>query len=112
MYALGFGSVSSPFVCQSIIATGVPWFHFYYGSLVLSALNIMLLAVTFKPTFAEFTKDHQGALNEARMRLGAGGATNDGLKSEKFSLSVISPTSSVSKLELEEAESGKKNSKY
>ncbi|KAF9451790.1 MFS general substrate transporter [Macrolepiota fuliginosa MF-IS2] len=108
-YAYGlasFGSVASPFVCQSIIATGVPWFHFYYGSLVLSALNIMFLAFTFKPSLAEFTKDRQGALSEARMKLGGGDAATD---SEKTSPIVMSPNSSAVRLQLEEAESNKKN---
>ena len=58
----------SPLVCQSIIATGVPWYRFYYGSLVLSGLNILFLAVTFRPTPAEAFKDRQRALNDARRR--------------------------------------------
>ncbi|KDR84782.1 hypothetical protein GALMADRAFT_217844 [Galerina marginata CBS 339.88] len=70
-YGLGLaslGSVVSPLVCQSIIATGVPWYHFYYGSLVLSVFNIMFLAITFKPTSSETFKERQKALNEARRR--------------------------------------------
>lgn len=58
----------SPLVCQSIIATGVPWYRFYYGSLVLSGFNILFLAVTFRPTPAESFKDRQRALNDARRR--------------------------------------------
>lgn len=43
----------SPLVCQTLIASGVPWFQFYYGSLVLSAINILFLSVAFKPTQQE-----------------------------------------------------------
>lgn len=83
-HTLGFGSVASPLVCQSIIATGVPWFHFYLGSLVLSALNVIFLAVTFKPSSAEFAKEHQVALDEARARVTAScSAADDAGQSEK-----------------------------
>lgn len=58
----------SPLVCQSIIATGVPWYRFYYGSLVLSGLNILFVAVTFRPTPPESFKDRQRVLNDARHR--------------------------------------------
>lgn len=66
--SIGLGSVISPLVCQSIIATGVPWYHFYYGSLVLSVSNIAFLYITFKPTFGERDREHQKALNESRRR--------------------------------------------
>ena len=65
---IGFGGVASPFVCQSIIATGVPWYRFYHGSLVLSSLNILFLAITFQPTSGEVFKERQKALAEARHR--------------------------------------------
>ncbi|KAF8887929.1 major facilitator superfamily domain-containing protein [Gymnopilus junonius] len=68
-YGLGLaslGSVISPLVCQSIIASGVPWYRFYYGSLVLSGFNVIFLCITFKPTFNEATKEHQKALDESR----------------------------------------------
>jgi len=58
--------VISPLVCQSIIATGVPWYRFYYGSLILSGFNILFLAVTFKPTPTEVFKDRQKVLNDTR----------------------------------------------
>ncbi|KAF5377677.1 hypothetical protein D9615_005185 [Tricholomella constricta] len=58
--ALGFsyglwslGGVLSPIVCQTVISNGVPWPHFYFGSLVLSGINTALLFVTFKPTARE-----------------------------------------------------------
>ncbi|KAL0950863.1 hypothetical protein HGRIS_007622 [Hohenbuehelia grisea] len=56
-----FGGVVSPLVCQSVIATGVPWPNFYFGSLVLSALNTVFLACTFRPTINEFSKDRREA---------------------------------------------------
>ncbi|KAF8971544.1 hypothetical protein BDZ97DRAFT_1753335 [Flammula alnicola] len=70
-YGLGLaslGSVISPLVCQSIIATGVPWYRFYYGSLVLSGCNIVFVAITFRPTSSETFKERQKALNEGRRR--------------------------------------------
>ncbi|KAF8203265.1 MFS general substrate transporter [Pholiota molesta] len=63
-----FGSVISPIVCQSLIATGVPWYHFYYGSLVLSGLNVLFLTITFIPTASETFRARQKALNEGRRR--------------------------------------------
>ena len=63
---IGLGSVISPLVCQSIIATGVPWYRFYYGSLLLSVFNIVFLYITFKPTFGERDREHQKALYESR----------------------------------------------
>lgn len=67
-FLLGFGSVISPIVCQSIIATGVPWYRFYYGSLVMSGLNVVFLTITFNPTASESFRDRQKALNEGRRR--------------------------------------------
>lgn len=52
--------MASSFVCQFIIATGVPWFHFYYGSLVLAGMNIMLLALAFRPNQVETIQEHGG----------------------------------------------------
>lgn len=67
-------------MCQSIIATGVPWYHFYYGSLVLSGLNVLFLFATFKPTAREVFHDRQTALHDDRQRksafLQAGGAVS------------------------------------
>jgi len=44
----------------------VPWYRFYYGSLVLSALNIVFLVTTFKPTSGEIFRERQQALDDAR----------------------------------------------
>ena len=66
---IGLGSVISPLVCQSIIATGVPWYRFYYGSLLLSVFNILFLYITFKPTFGERDREHQKALYESHQYL-------------------------------------------
>jgi hypothetical protein len=101
--------VASPLVCQFVIATGVPWFHFYYGSLVLSGINILLLAITYKPTLAEYAKEHRKALDVAREKLETvADAQTDSLKTEKLAHSVGSPTSSVLRLN---PGSDRKNSK-
>ncbi|KAJ8702917.1 hypothetical protein PTI98_001589 [Pleurotus ostreatus] len=57
-----FGGAISPLICQTIVAKGVPWNHFYYGSLVLSAFNTCFLAYSFRPTLKEFADDRQTAL--------------------------------------------------
>ena len=59
---LGLGGVASPLACQTIIAMGIPWSHFYLGSLVLSAFNVAFLVITFKPTTTEFLSDRENAL--------------------------------------------------
>ncbi|KAF9480471.1 MFS general substrate transporter [Pholiota conissans] len=59
-YAYGlwsFGGTISPLVCQSLLAIGIPWNHFYLGSLVLSAINTAFLFLTYRPTPAEALKD-------------------------------------------------------
>ncbi|PPQ90444.1 hypothetical protein CVT25_014962 [Psilocybe cyanescens] len=64
-YAFGLwslGGVASPLLCQSLIAINVPWFKFYLGSLVLSAINVAMLVSTFKPTEREFMRDRQNAI--------------------------------------------------
>ncbi|KAI0724319.1 MFS general substrate transporter [Cerioporus squamosus] len=47
----------APLVCQSIIATGIRWANFYFGSLVLSAINTSLLVFAFWPTRTELIRD-------------------------------------------------------
>ena len=59
---LGLGGVASPLVCQTIIDMGIPWSHFYLGSLVLSAFNVAFLVITFQPTTTEFLTDRENAL--------------------------------------------------
>jgi hypothetical protein len=49
-------------VCQALIAKGVPWLQFYFGSLVLSAINTTFLVVTFKPAATEFLRDREYAV--------------------------------------------------
>ncbi|KAJ3507663.1 hypothetical protein NLJ89_g6181 [Agrocybe chaxingu] len=64
-YAYGLwslGGVASPLVCQGLISKGVPWNHFYLGSLVLSAMNTTFLVLTFMPTEAEFLCDRETAI--------------------------------------------------
>ncbi|CAA7264720.1 unnamed protein product [Cyclocybe aegerita] len=64
-YAYGLwslGGVASPLVCQVLISKGVPWNHFYLGSLVLSVMNTTFLVLTFMPTAAEFLRDRTTAI--------------------------------------------------
>lgn len=58
----------APLVCQSIIATGIAWNHFYFGSLVLSGISAALAFVAFRPTTAEMERDISHAQNEARSK--------------------------------------------
>ncbi|KAJ7655038.1 hypothetical protein DFH06DRAFT_1413366 [Mycena polygramma] len=62
------GSVVSPFIFQVVVAAGVPWTHFYFGSLVPAAANIVFLAITFFPTTHEFATDHKKAMADADSR--------------------------------------------
>ncbi|KAJ7786087.1 major facilitator superfamily domain-containing protein [Mycena metata] len=72
-YAFGFwslGAVASPLIFQLTAAAGLPWSHFYFGSLVLTAANFMFLSVTFYPTALEFAIDRKNALAQADSRAG------------------------------------------
>ncbi|OSD05985.1 MFS general substrate transporter [Trametes coccinea BRFM310] len=51
------GGFAAPLVCQSIIATGIRWADFYFGSLVLSALNTLVIIYAFWPTQDELQSD-------------------------------------------------------
>ncbi|EIW86532.1 MFS general substrate transporter [Coniophora puteana RWD-64-598 SS2] len=92
---LGFwssGSFLAPLVCQTIMATGVPWRHFYLGSLVLSGINIAFLIWAFRPTVNEFEADKKAAIDTIKSALAsettvAGTASEgkeDASKSESF----------------------------
>ncbi|KJA25980.1 hypothetical protein HYPSUDRAFT_64204 [Hypholoma sublateritium FD-334 SS-4] len=63
-----FGGFISPLVCQSVINMGVPWRHYYLGSLVLSGSNITFLVLTYRPTQIEFRQDRNAALQGAEDR--------------------------------------------
>ena len=58
----GIGGFVSPFVCQTIIAKGVSWRNFYFGSIVVSTINTCFLAYAFRPTRKEFERDRRSAL--------------------------------------------------
>ncbi|KAG7099781.1 hypothetical protein E1B28_001593 [Marasmius oreades] len=67
-YAYGLwsiGGVFAPLVCQSIIASGAPWQNFYYGSLVVSAINFALVLYAFRPTQSELFIERKEALSNA-----------------------------------------------
>ncbi|KAF8213288.1 major facilitator superfamily domain-containing protein [Mycena galopus ATCC 62051] len=68
-YAYGvwsFGAVVAPLIFQATAAAGLPWAHFYFGSLVLTGINYVFLGITFYPTPREFAMDRKNALSEAR----------------------------------------------
>ncbi|PFH46989.1 hypothetical protein AMATHDRAFT_77416 [Amanita thiersii Skay4041] len=56
-----FGGVVSPLICQAITSKKVPWSHFYFGSLVLSVLNLAFLVLTFRPTDTELNHERREA---------------------------------------------------
>ncbi|KAJ7783550.1 major facilitator superfamily domain-containing protein [Mycena maculata] len=64
----GFGAVVSPLVFQVTAAAGLPWAHFYFGSLVIAATSLTFLGITFMPTGREFAMDRKHALDEANSR--------------------------------------------
>ena len=51
------GSTCAPLVCQSVIATGIAWSHFYFGSLVLSGISSILAFCAFYPSVTEIERD-------------------------------------------------------
>lgn len=57
------GSFSAPLVCQTLMAEGIPWKHFYLGSLVISAIALSLTIFSFRPTRNEFLADRKAALD-------------------------------------------------
>ncbi|KZT19360.1 MFS general substrate transporter [Neolentinus lepideus HHB14362 ss-1] len=67
MKGLGFilaswsiGAFVSPLVCQTLVAKGIPWSHFYFGSLVISFMNVSLLLYAFLPS----TRERRGIGNK------------------------------------------------
>ncbi|KAI0085609.1 major facilitator superfamily domain-containing protein [Irpex rosettiformis] len=59
-YMYGFwsiGSMCAPLVCQSVIATGISWSHFYFGSLVLSGISSSFAFYAFHPSATEVERD-------------------------------------------------------
>ncbi|KAI0343924.1 MFS general substrate transporter [Trametopsis cervina] len=61
------GSMCAPLVCQSVIATGIAWNHFYFGSLVLSGISSSFAFYAFRPRPAELEQDIASLLAENRM---------------------------------------------
>lgn len=57
------GSFSAPLVCQTLMAEGILWKHFYLGSLVISAIALSLTIFSFRPTRNEFLADRKAALD-------------------------------------------------
>ncbi|KAI5124457.1 hypothetical protein M0805_008341 [Coniferiporia weirii] len=55
-----FGAFAAPLVCQTLLARGIPWSHFYLGSLVLSVINTTLLSLAFRPTRNEYIEEGNG----------------------------------------------------
>ncbi|OJA12741.1 hypothetical protein AZE42_10725 [Rhizopogon vesiculosus] len=65
------GAFSAPLVCQTLLAKGIPWRHFYLGSLVLSVIALILIIFNFRPTRNEFQKDRKAALDAIQFTSGA-----------------------------------------
>ncbi|EIW64901.1 MFS general substrate transporter [Trametes versicolor FP-101664 SS1] len=93
-FLYGFNSVGSfvaPLVCQSIIATGIRWANFYFGSLVLSALNTSFIIYAFWPTQSELKGDAELASQLYRTAV----AASDVASSFVVATPERSPTSST-----------------
>jgi hypothetical protein len=65
------GSFSAPLVCQTLLAKGIPWRHFYLGSLVLSAIALSSIIFAFYPTPNEFLADRKAALDAIQITANA-----------------------------------------
>ncbi|ESK92166.1 mfs efflux transporter [Moniliophthora roreri MCA 2997] len=90
-YAYGlwaFGGAFAPLVCQSIIAAGAPWPNFYYGSLVVSAINLGFVVYSFRPTQRERFAERKEALAAATPRSSPGTPTDE---DREIALSPLTP---------------------
>ncbi|KAH7921947.1 MFS general substrate transporter [Leucogyrophana mollusca] len=91
------GSFTAPLVCTTVIGQGVPWSHFYLGSLVLSVINTLLIVYAFLPTQDEVSADRKAAMEAIRSVLGSSGSENNtvvdlpspGVKSRSSSVTCI-----------------------
>ncbi|KAK7058591.1 hypothetical protein VNI00_002227 [Paramarasmius palmivorus] len=72
-----FGGAFAPLVCQSIIAAGAPWPNFYYGSLVVSAINLGLVFYAFRPTQRERVAERKETLAATTPRSAPGTPTTE-----------------------------------
>jgi hypothetical protein len=54
-----FGAFVAPFVCQTLLAEGVPWRFFYIGSLAFSGLNTAFVAYAYWPTNEELCEEER-----------------------------------------------------
>ncbi|KAF7339834.1 MFS domain-containing protein [Mycena venus] len=112
---LGFGAVASPLIFQATAGAGLPWAHFYFGSLaspscsssvtpliiisqVLAAASWVFLGITFYPTAREFAMDRKHALAEARSPPPT--SDSDGAPDTSEATSIPPPTPSASPLRL------------
>jgi len=65
-FCLGLGGVCAPLAAQAVIARGIPWPQFYYGSLVISGLNFVFLLLTYRPTENELFEERCAAAKTKR----------------------------------------------
>ncbi|KAK1221900.1 hypothetical protein PQX77_015280 [Marasmius sp. AFHP31] len=91
----GIGGVFAPLVCQTIIASGAPWQNFYYGSLVVAGLNMLLVMYAFQPTQRELFTERKEALSNASPRSAPGTPAADETQMMAFASSESSSSSNV-----------------
>ena len=60
---VGIGALSSPLVCQTLLAHGWQWERFYFISLGFTLLNCICLVFSFHSTTREFETDKQQSLD-------------------------------------------------
>ena len=61
------GALTSPLICQTLLARGWEWQNFYYISVALPVLNILGMFVTFRPSLSEFLSDKEGGIQLGRV---------------------------------------------
>jgi hypothetical protein len=69
------------------MAAGVPWNKFYFGSLVLSAVNLCFILFAFRPTQTELLRERTPPTDSTRASV-RGSATR-----EDMEIGLDSPTS-------------------
>lgn len=83
---LGLGQALAPVICQTIIARGVAWPYFYFGSLAIVGLNVVFLVISFIPTPNELKNERHIFTSHGKDQ------TFDITKGEKAPEPVTNPT--------------------
>ena len=100
----GVGAFASPLVCQTLLARGVPWSHFYLGSIVVGIVNLIANGIAFRPTPKEFADDRYAALMSSALEREA--STRDAHTPSSLEKNESLPSNSPPTAESQEPQNG------